>query len=107
MEQWDKNHEHTICLLDDNARPHCHSSVEAWMDQHNVERWVQPSFSPSLSPWDYGCFHQLKRRIGDGAYPDAAAFRKALDEEIMDSDQYRSLYKKRIIRLRAELSFPE
>ncbi|CAH2101226.1 unnamed protein product [Euphydryas editha] len=79
---------HTIWLLDDNARPHRHSSVEAWMDQHNVERWIQPPYSPNLNPCDYGCFHQLKRRIGGVAYPDAVSLRKALNEEIMDGNQH-------------------
>ncbi|CAH2093940.1 unnamed protein product [Euphydryas editha] len=61
MYQWGKNHEHTIWLLDDNVRHstlYRHSSVETWLDQHNVERWIQPPRFPDLIPYDYGCFDQ-------------------------------------------------
>lgn len=66
---------HTMWLLDDNAKPHRHALVTAWIAENNIRHWHQPAYSPDLSPCDYGCFHVLKRAIGNQSYPTIDALR--------------------------------
>ena len=82
VNDWRKDGKSTLWLLDDNARPHRTAAIEKWMEEIKVERWLQPPYSPDMSPCDYGCFHQLKRAIGGVAYPDIGSLRKSIDEEV-------------------------
>lgn len=82
MDHWRGNRKGTVWLLDDNARPHRTAIVTEWLEQKKIERWVQPSYSPDLSPCDYGCFHALKRSIGGVTYANDQILKEALDKEI-------------------------
>jgi len=82
MEKWHGNQQHTVWILDDNARPHRHASVTQWIEDNNIERWLQPPYSPDLSPCDYGCFHALKRAIGGVHYQNIGSLKQAIDNEI-------------------------
>lgn len=87
IKKWHRNKKHEVWLLDDNARPHRNSSVTSWMELNKIQRWLHPPYSPDLSPCDYGCFHQLKRKIGGTAYDDIISLRTALDNEIREGNQ--------------------
>ena len=82
MDVWRGNRQHRVWLLDDNARPHRSAEITGWIKQSKIERWLQPPYSPDLSPCDYGCFHALKRAIGGVPHATTAALREAIDQEI-------------------------
>jgi histone-lysine N-methyltransferase SETMAR len=80
--KWGGNRKHELWLLDDNSTVHRAGSILTWLEKNNVNRWLLPTYSPDLSPCDFGCFHQLKRAIGGVQYPHVEALQKAIDNEI-------------------------
>ena len=85
--KWHKNRRHVTWFLDDNARPHRNASVKAWIEEKEICRWLQPAYSPDLSPCDYGCFHQLKRALGGVQYASVAELKAAVDKEVLIGKQ--------------------
>ena len=80
------NLQHMLWILDDNARPHRHNSITAWFEENHMKRWLQPSYSPHLSPRDYGYFHALKRTIGVVTHANIDSLKQAMDNEIRYSN---------------------
>lgn len=52
-----------VWLLHDNARPHVARVVKDFLDERGISTWEQPGYSPDISPLDFCCFGQLKRRL--------------------------------------------
>ena len=82
MDRWPGNRKNTVWVLDDNARPHRTASITQWFEENKIERWLQPPYSPDLSPCDFGCFHALKRAIGGVHYANVDFMKNAIDNEI-------------------------
>lgn len=87
MSRWRRTRRHTVCVIDDNAKPHRTRPMDAWMEHNKIERWHQPPYSPDLSPCDYGCFHSLKRAIGGQLYSTVDVLKEALNREITYGNQ--------------------
>lgn len=75
-----------VWLLDDNAKPHRSAEINTWIKENKIERWLQPPYSPDLSPCDYGCFHPLKRSLGGVAYPTVDALKEALEIKVIEGN---------------------
>ncbi len=86
MNHWRGNRKGTVWLFDDNARPHRTTIVTEWLEQNKIKRWVQPPYSPDLSPCEYGCFHAFKRAIGGVPYATDQILKDAIDKEIRDGN---------------------
>jgi hypothetical protein len=82
MDRCSGDRKHPVWLLDDNARPHRTSQITAWLDENKICRWLQPAYSPDLSPCDFMCFRPLKRAINGVAYATVGDLKVALDREI-------------------------
>lgn len=82
MNEWRGDRRHSVWLLDDNARSHRKTEVIEWIEENNIERWLQPPYSPDLSPCDYGCFRALKRAIGGVHYANVESLVEAIENEI-------------------------
>lgn len=88
MAKWRGKRKHRVWLLDDNAKPHRHATIEEWIEENRIGRWFQPPYSPDLSPCDYGCFRALKRAIGGVSYPSVTSLKKAIDKEVTDGNAH-------------------
>ena len=77
-----RNRQHSVWLLDDNAKLHRHAAICQWIEDNQIERWHHPPYSPDLSPCDFGCFHVLKRAIGGTHYPNIESLQIDIDNEI-------------------------
>jgi histone-lysine N-methyltransferase SETMAR len=49
----------------DNARPHTHSSVIAYLERQNFTIMDHPPYSPDLAPSDFWLFNYIKQRLSD------------------------------------------
>ena len=87
MEKFKRGRKHTVWLLDDNARPHRSPIINQFLEEKNIQRWLQPPYSPDISPCDYGCFHPLKREIGGKAYADVNSLKAAIDNEVKEGNK--------------------
>ena len=87
MHRWRGNRRRAVWPLADNARRHRTSIVEAYLANNNIERWLQPPYSPDLNPCDYGCFHQLKRAINGVNYATERDLLSALNTEILEGSR--------------------
>ena len=50
-------------LLHENARPHVVGNVKDFLEQQKINIWFQTAYSPDISPLDFVCFVELKRRF--------------------------------------------
>jgi [histone H3]-lysine36 N-dimethyltransferase SETMAR len=50
-------------LLHDNAKPHTANVVKEFLKNKEISTWFQPAYSPDISPLDFNCFAQLKRKL--------------------------------------------
>ena len=83
-------------LLDDNSTPHQSPKVRAWISSKNIQRWIQPDYSPDISTCDFGCFHSLKRALGGVVYSNLNSLKSALDFNIQEgnfNDNYQAARK--------------
>ena len=85
--KWHRNRRHMTQLLDDNARPHRNASVKAWIEEKEICHWLQPAYSPDLSPCDYGCYHSLKKALSGVQYTSIAELKAAVDKEIINGNK--------------------
>ncbi len=52
-------------FLHDNARPHIHQSVIAYLESQNFTIMDHPPYSPDLAPSDFWLFNYIKERLSD------------------------------------------
>lgn len=76
-----------VWVLDDNARLHWTSIVEAGLTNNNIQRWFQPPYSPNLSLFGYGYFHVFKRAVG-GVHATKRDFLVASNSDIVEGRRY-------------------
>lgn len=87
MGHWHSHQKYATWLLDDNAKPHRYASIITYIDQINLQRWLQPAYSPDLSPCDRfliprGVFHALKKLISRLPYPATDLLQEVIDRKI-------------------------
>ena len=52
-----------IWLHHDNARLYKHKLVKQYLKENKIHVWPHPAYIPHISPFDYGCFELLKRKL--------------------------------------------
>lgn len=52
-----------VWLLHDNAKSHKAVVVKEFLAKKKISEWNHPPYSPDISPLDFCCFGQLKRRL--------------------------------------------
>ena len=57
-------------ILHDNARPHVHSYVRAFMSRHQWEQLEHPPYSPDLNPCDFDGIIRIKGPLKGNRYSD-------------------------------------
>lgn len=73
-----------VYLLHDNARPHKANVVKHFLEEKKIELLHQPPYSPDISPLDYCCFGQLKRRLKGTSHTNWVEFEQALRQVAYD-----------------------
>lgn len=64
LNKWLKGRKSTqVWLHHDNATSHKARIVKDFLASKGISTWEQPGYSPDISPLDYCCFGQLKRRL--------------------------------------------
>ncbi|XP_053203437.1 histone-lysine N-methyltransferase SETMAR-like [Panonychus citri] len=71
-------------LLHDNARPHKATLVTDFLAEKQVPCWFHPPYSPDISPLDFCCFGQLKRRLKGINHQNWDEFEQALETAAND-----------------------
>ena len=66
-------------ILHDNARPHIHSEVRAFMSRHRWEQFKHPPYSPDLNPCDFDGIIRIKRPLKGNRYSDEQELITAVD----------------------------
>ena len=69
-------------VLHDNARPHIHSEVKAFMSRHRWEQLEHPPYSPDLNPCDSDGIMKIKRPLKGIRYDNEQELKAAADESI-------------------------
>ena len=69
-------------ILHDNARPHIHSQVRAFMTRHRWEQLEHPPYSPDLNPCDFDGIIRIKRPLKGIRYDNEQELKAAVDEMI-------------------------
>ena len=75
-------------ILHDNARPHVHSEVRAFMSRHRWEQLEHPPYSPDLNPCDFDGIIRIKRPLKGNRYSDEQELITAVKEIIHDINLY-------------------
>ena len=75
-------------ILHDNARPHIHSEVRAFMSRHRWEQLEHPPYSPDLNPCDFDGIIRIKRPLKGNRYSDEQELITAVKEIIHDINLY-------------------
>lgn len=71
-------------ILHDNARPHKSALVRTFLEQNGIHQWDHPAYSPDISPLDFNCFAQLKRRLRGIRHDTWDDFKNALEIAISE-----------------------
>ena len=66
-------------ILHDNARPHIHSEVKAFMSRHRWEQFEHPPYSPDLNPCDFDGIIRIKRLLKGNRYSNEQELKTAVD----------------------------
>ena len=69
-------------ILHDNARPHIHSEVRAFMSRHRWERLEHPPYSPDLNPCDFDGIIRIKRLLKGIRYDNEQELKTAVERII-------------------------
>lgn len=69
LQQWlPKKRFKSPIILHDNARPHKSNLIMEFFNEKKIRTWFHPPYSPDISPPDFNCFGQLKRRLKGNIY---------------------------------------
>jgi transposase len=60
----------TPIILHDNAKPHKSNLIKEFLFDKKIRTWNHPPYSPDISPPDFNCFGQLKRKLKQNTYDD-------------------------------------
>lgn len=71
-----------LWLLHDNARPHKARVVKEFLIEKQISTWDHPPYSPDISPLDFCCFGQLKRKLRGIRFDNWDVFITAMEEVI-------------------------
>jgi hypothetical protein len=71
-------------LLHDNARPHKAKVVKQYLEAEGIRLWNHPPYSPDMSPLDFNCFRNLKRRLRGIHHQSWEEFESALEIAVYD-----------------------
>ena len=71
-------------LLHDNARPHQARVVKDFLAEKRIQVLHHPPYSPDLSPLDFCCFAQVKRRLKGTYHQNWGEFEQALRQITYD-----------------------
>lgn len=71
-------------ILHDNARPHKSNLIKQHFIDENIRVWTHPPYSPDISPPDFNCFGELKRKLKENIYDDWSELEIQLESAILE-----------------------
>lgn len=88
-----------IKIHHDNARPHVHSTVNNFLQEHGMILVKHPPYSPDLAPCDFWLFDYIKDRLGD--YNDVQSLSKAITKIVnsIPKDEWMKTFDKWVERM--------
>ena len=85
---------HAIKLHHDNANPHVHKDVSAYLESEGITIMPQPPYSPDLAPCDFWLFDLIKENLGDQS--DSESLHRAVTKVMysITKDDYKKTFHK-------------